>query len=120
RADHRDRVARELARSVAESSGGEILGSSAVMAALRREMTLVAASDLSVLITGETGVGKELVAHHLHAASDRADEALIQVNCAALPVSIAESELFGHVAGAFTGATRDRAGKFEIADGGTL
>jgi anaerobic nitric oxide reductase transcription regulator len=73
-----------------------------------------------VLITGETGVGKELVAHHVHAASARADEAMIHVNCAALPLSIAESELFGHVAGSFTGASRDRAGKFEVADGGTL
>lgn len=120
RADHRGRVAQELLRSAAQSSGGEILGASPAIAALRREIALVAASDLSVLITGETGVGKELVAHHIHAASPRAEEALIHVNCAALPLSIAESELFGHVAGAFTGATRDRAGKFEIADGGTL
>ena len=120
RADHRGRVARELLRSAAQSSGGEILGTSAPVVALRREIALVAASDLSVLITGETGVGKELVAHHVHGASSRADEALIHVNCAALPVSIAESELFGHVAGAFTGASRDRAGKFEVADEGTL
>jgi anaerobic nitric oxide reductase transcription regulator len=90
------------------------------VARLRREIALVAASDLAVLVTGETGVGKELVAHHVHAASARGDEALIHVNCAALPLSIAESELFGHVAGAFTGALRDRAGKFEVADGGTL
>jgi anaerobic nitric oxide reductase transcription regulator len=120
RAQHRGQVARELLRSAAQSSGGEILGTSAAVMKLRREMTLVAASDLAVLITGETGVGKELVAHHIHAASGRADEALIHVNCAALPLSIAESELFGHLAGSFTGATRDRAGKFEIADGGTL
>jgi anaerobic nitric oxide reductase transcription regulator len=120
RVDHRGRVAKELVRSAAQSSGGEILGTSAAVAALRREIALVASSTLSVLITGETGVGKELVAHHIHAASPRRDEALIHVNCAALPVSIAESELFGHVAGAFTGAVRDRAGKFELADGGTL
>jgi len=120
RADHRSRVARELLRSAAQSSGGALLGSSAAVAKLRREIALVAASDLAVLITGETGVGKELVAHHVHAASARRDEALIHVNCAALPLSIAESELFGHVAGAFTGATRDRACKFEVADGGTL
>jgi anaerobic nitric oxide reductase transcription regulator len=118
--DQRGRVARELQRSAAESSGGAMLGNSPAMAALRRELALVAASDLAVLITGETGVGKELVAHHLHAASARGDEALIHVNCAALPLSIAESELFGHVAGAFTGAVRDRAGKFDVADGGTL
>ena len=80
----------------------------------------MAGSDLAVLVTGETGVGKELVARRIHDASPRADEALIHVNCAALPITIAESELFGHVAGAFTGASRDRAGKFEVADGGTL
>jgi anaerobic nitric oxide reductase transcription regulator len=120
RADHRGRVARELQRSAAESSGGALLGNSAAVTKLRREIALVAASDLAVLITGETGVGKELVAHHVHAASARRDEALIHVNCAALPLSIAESELFGHVAGAFTGAVRDRPGKFEVADGGTL
>jgi anaerobic nitric oxide reductase transcription regulator len=120
RVDQRSRVAKELQRSAVQSSGGEILGNSPAVAGLRREIALVAASDLTALITGETGVGKELVAHHIHAASARHDEALIHVNCAALPASIAESELFGHIAGAFTGATRDRAGKFEIADGGTL
>jgi anaerobic nitric oxide reductase transcription regulator len=120
RVDHRSRVARELQRSAVQSSGGDILGNSAAVARLRREIALVAASDLTALVTGETGVGKELVAHQIHAASARSDEALIHVNCAALPVSIAESELFGHIAGAFTGATRDRAGKFEVADGGTL
>ena len=73
-----------------------------------------------MLITGETGTGKELVARQIHSSSSRADEALIHVNCAALPVSIAESELFGHLAGAFTGATKDRPGKFEVADEGTL
>ncbi len=120
RAAHRGQVAKELLRSAAESSGGAILGTSAAVVKLRREIALVAASDLSVLITGETGVGKELVAHHVHSGSSRAEEAMIHVNCAALPLSIAESELFGHVMGAFTGATRDRAGKFEVADGGTL
>jgi anaerobic nitric oxide reductase transcription regulator len=120
RVDHRSRVAKELQRTAVQSSGGEILGNSVAVANLRREIALVAASDLTALITGETGVGKELVAHHIHEVSARHDEALIHVNCAALPVSIAESELFGHVAGAFTGANRDRAGKFEIANGGTL
>src|SRR5688572_2063174 len=81
---------------------------------------MVAGSDITVLLTGETGVGKELVARHIHAASRRAREPLIHVNCAALPESVAESELFGHVAGAFTGALRDRAGKFEVASGATL
>jgi len=120
RADHRRRVAHDLLRTAVQSSGGVILGSSPAIERLRQEIALVAHSDLAVLISGETGAGKELVVHQVHAASSRADEALIHVNCAALPVSIAESELFGHVAGAFTGAQRDRAGKFEIADGGTL
>ena len=73
-----------------------------------------------MLITGETGTGKELVARTLHAQSRRAEQALVHVNCAALPESIAESELFGHLKGSFTGAISDRAGKFELADGGTL
>jgi len=81
---------------------------------------LVAPTNLPVLITGETGVGKELVAAMLHAGSPRADRPLVIVNCAALPESLAESELFGHLAGAFTGASRDRAGKFELADHGTI
>jgi anaerobic nitric oxide reductase transcription regulator len=119
RADHRGQVARELQRTLSQG-GGMLLGASPAMARLRDELALVARSDLTVLITGETGSGKELVARRIHEASSRADEAMIHVNCAALPVSIAESELFGHVAGAFTGATRDRAGKFEVADGGTL
>jgi anaerobic nitric oxide reductase transcription regulator len=80
----------------------------------------VGGSDLTVLITGETGVGKELVAQAIHAASKRADQPLISLNCAALPDTLVESELFGHVRGAFTGATSDRRGKFELADGGTL
>ena len=96
------------------------MGTSAAVRRLREEIALVAASDLTVLVTGETGSGKELVVQHIHDASGRRDEALIHVNCAALPLSIAESELFGHVSGAFTGAVRDRAGKFEVAHGGTL
>jgi anaerobic nitric oxide reductase transcription regulator len=119
RADHRGQVARELQRTAVQGAGA-MLGSGPAMARLRQEIALVARSDLAVLITGETGVGKELVARQIHEASSRVDEALIHVNCAALPVSIAESELFGHVAGAFTGASKDRAGKFEVADGGTL
>jgi len=120
KAERGTRVARELQRSADETSGAAILGASAAVAALLSEIGVVAASDLPVLVTGETGVGKELVARHVHSGSRRKDEALIHVNCAALPESIAESELFGHVQGAFTGAVRDRAGKFEVADGGSL
>ncbi|TFH87665.1 nitric oxide reductase transcriptional regulator NorR [Billgrantia azerbaijanica] len=100
--------------------GGEILGHSAVLQRLLRELDVVAESDLPVLLSGETGVGKELFARRLHLRSPRRHTPLVQVNCAALPESLAESELFGHVKGAFSGATSDRAGRFEAADGGTL
>jgi len=119
-AHHRGRVARELQREAARSSGGEILGHSPAVRHLLADVELVARSDLPVLVSGETGVGKELVARAIHDSSHRRDETLIQVNCAALPENLAESELFGHVAGAFTGAVRNREGKFELADGGTL
>jgi len=119
-AHRRDRVARDLQRNAAESSGGRLIGSSVAMQRLVQEIDLVSATDLPVLIDGETGVGKELVVHRIHASSSRREEALITINCAALPESIAESELFGHVAGAFTGAVREREGKFEVADRGTL
>jgi anaerobic nitric oxide reductase transcription regulator len=90
------------------------------MRRLLADIELVAASELSVLIQGETGVGKELVAEAIHAGSPRAARPMISLNCAALPETLVESELFGHVKGAFTGATSDRPGKFELADGGTL
>ncbi|CAO3440528.1 nitric oxide reductase transcriptional regulator NorR [Azospirillum endophyticum] len=96
------------------------IGSSPAMAALLSEVDTVAASDLVVLVLGETGVGKELVARRLHARSPRAAGPLVHVNCAALPDALVESELFGHVRGAFSGAVADRRGKFELADGGTL
>lgn len=112
-------VARDLMRAANERDGG-LIGTSPPIERVRQEIALVAGTDMPVLITGETGVGKELVARAIHAASARADEPLIHVNCAALPESVAESELFGHVRGAFTGAERDRPGKFEVADHGTL
>lgn len=98
----------------------EIVGTSQVMETLTQEIAIVARSHLSVLVQGETGVGKELVARQIHYQSPRVDRPLVQINCAALPENLAESELFGHVKGAFSGAGTDRAGKFEIADGGTL
>jgi anaerobic nitric oxide reductase transcription regulator len=119
-AEHQGRVARELQRAASRSAGDEIVGTSLAMARLLDELRVVAGSDLAVLITGETGVGKELAAHRIHDLSPRREQPMIYVNCAALPESIAESELFGHVKGAFTGAGQDRLGKFEIADGGTL
>jgi len=112
-------VAHELMRDAHERGGG-LIGTSGVMSRVRREIDLVARTDMPVLITGETGTGKELVARAIHAASDRSERQLIYMNCAALPESVAESELFGHVRGAFTGAERDRPGKFEVADEGTL
>ncbi|MES2186586.1 MAG: nitric oxide reductase transcriptional regulator NorR [Pseudomonadota bacterium] len=97
-----------------------LIGHSAVHRQLAKEIALVAPSDLCVLVQGETGVGKELVAQALHAASPRAGKPLVSLNCAALPDNLVESELFGHMRGAFTGAVADRRGKFELAHGGTL
>lgn len=98
----------------------EMVGDSPAMLALKQEILTVANSMLSVLIHGETGVGKELVAQALHAFSPRANRPMVVINCAALPDQLIESELFGHVKGAFSGADRDRQGKFELANGGTL
>ncbi|MDB4955559.1 MAG: Sigma-54 dependent transcriptional regulator [Myxococcales bacterium] len=113
-------VARQLVREALDRVGGELLGMSAGMVRVRHEIEMLAGSDLTTLITGETGVGKELVAHAIHVKSRRRDKPLVHVNCAALPEALAESELFGHVRGSFTGAIDHRAGKFEVADGGTL
>ena len=98
----------------------ELIGESEPIIRLQREARTVAPSDLPVLILGETGVGKELVARLIHHHSSRAQEPMVHLNCAALPESLAESELFGHVRGAFSGATEDRIGKFELAHEGTL
>ena len=99
---------------------GQLIGTSAAMVELSEEITRVAASDAKVLITGESGVGKELVAHAIHRRSARAQRSMIAVNCAGLPETLLESELFGHVRGSFTGAYRDKQGKLELADGGTM
>lgn len=118
---HHQQVARVLQRdAVLRDGGDQIIGTTPPIQRVREEIELVAPSDFAVLITGETGVGKELVAHALHQSSNRREQPLIYVNCAALPETIVESELFGHLRGAFTGATANRAGKFEIADKGTL
>jgi two-component system nitrogen regulation response regulator NtrX len=97
-----------------------VVGQSVPMRALRQQIALTGPTDGRVLIYGESGTGKELVALALHAASKRADQPFVAVNCAAVPEDLIESELFGHVKGAFTGATESRRGKFEQADGGTL
>ncbi|WP_245883900.1 sigma 54-interacting transcriptional regulator [Hartmannibacter diazotrophicus] len=97
-----------------------ILGTSDAVANLIRQIELVAPTDANVLVTGESGTGKELVAHAIHRASARSDRPLIRVNCAAIPRELFESEFFGHVRGAFTGALRDRVGRFELANGGTI
>jgi len=99
---------------------GGMVGSSPVMQDLFAQLDRVVASDVSVLLQGESGTGKELVAQALHFAGPRAGQAFVTENCGSLPDTLLESELFGHIKGAFTGATRDRAGRFEEADGGTL
>lgn len=97
-----------------------LLGDSAVMKRLRAQIDKLASLDLSILIQGETGTGKELVARALHDRGGRSKNPFVAENCSALPVELMESELFGHVAGAFTGADRDKPGLFELANGGTL
>ncbi len=98
----------------------QLIGSSPQMIELRQEIERIARSDAKVLITGESGTGKELVANAIHASSPRAERPFVPVNCAGLPETLLESELFGHVKGSFTGAYRDKPGKLEIADEGTI
>ena len=97
-----------------------IIGESSPVKSMVTMISKVAATDARVLVTGENGTGKELVAHQLHEQSDRSKENFIEVNCAAIPSELIESELFGHVKGAFTSANKDRAGKFEAANAGTI
>lgn len=120
RADHSQKVVAELTEEAWKRDGGELIGESPIMYQLKEELNIVANSDFNILIYGETGVGKELVARTLHHKSLRQHGPMVYVNCAALPESLIESELFGHVKGAFTGADKDRAGKFSLANGGTL
>ena len=98
----------------------ELIGTSGLMTAAREEIQRIARSDAKVLITGESGVGKELVAREIHSQSKRSNHPFVAVNCAGLPETLLESELFGHVKGSFTGAYRDKPGKLEIADGGAM
>ena len=99
---------------------GRIIGESQVLKKMLAQLEAVAQTSASVLIQGESGVGKELVAHAIHTRSTRSDGPLVKVNCASIPHELFESEFFGHVRGAFTGAHRDRVGRFQLADGGTL
>ena len=112
----------EYLREELKSLGGSdrVLGRSAPLKRLIEEVQQVAATDATVLILGETGTGKELIARTLHDASQRREKPLVKLNCAAIPAALMESELFGHERGAFTGATRRREGRFALADGGTI
>jgi len=114
------RVENTYLREEAEARYGEIVGESQEMDAVFRWIDRVARSDSTVMIYGESGTGKELVARAIHAGSPRRDGPFIRVNCGALTEGLLESELFGHEKGAFTGAERQRRGRFELADGGTL
>ena len=138
----RNRVERELRRTVAENARlreelelerdylreevnvalnfGRIVGTSQALRRMLKRVEAVAETPASVLVQGESGVGKELVARAIHARSPRAEGPLVKVNCASIPKELFESEFFGHVKGAFTGAHRDRIGRFQLADGGTI
>lgn len=103
-----------------EHAFGEIVGKSASLRKVTEQIELVAPTQSTVLVTGQSGTGKELVAREIHQRSSRSNRPLIKVNCAAIPRELYDSEFFGHVKGSFTGAVRDRVGRFELADGGTL
>jgi len=107
-------------RNQAERAFEQIVGNSPALESVLEQVTLVAPTGSTVLIQGETGTGKELIAHAIHNASPRCGRALIKLNCAAIPLDLLESELFGHEKGAFTGAISQKVGRFEMADRGTL
>ena len=109
-----------LKKKLSVTKGSEMVGSSAALGAVRKAIEKVAPTDARVLITGPNGAGKEMVARQLHELSQRAQGPLVEVNCAAIPSELIESELFGHEKGSFTSAVKQRIGKFEQADGGTL
>lgn len=120
----KDTLAREnryLSEEIRSVGGfGEIVGESAAMKLVQEQVEMVAASDCTVLILGETGTGKELIARAIHRLSARQGRTMVKLNCAAIPAGLLESDLFGHEKGAFTGATAQRVGRFELADHGTL
>ncbi|MBH8559768.1 sigma-54-dependent transcriptional regulator [Hymenobacter negativus] len=109
-----------LKKKLSVTKGSEMVGSSAALGAVRKAIEKVAPTDARVLITGPNGAGKEMVARQLHELSNRASGPMVEVNCAAIPSELIESELFGHEKGSFTSAVKQRIGKFEQADGGTL
>ena len=109
-----------LKKKLSVTKGSEMVGSSAALGAVRKAIEKVAPTDARVLITGPNGAGKEMVARQLHELSNRASGPIVEVNCAAIPSELIESELFGHEKGSFTSAVKQRIGKFEQADGGTL
>ena len=111
---------REELRPPKRKRDSGMVGTSAAMAELKEEISRIARSEAKVLVTGESGVGKELVAQAIHVGSPRASKPFVAVNCAGLPETLLESELFGHVKGSFTGAYRDKQGKLELADRGTM
>ena len=109
-----------LKKKLSVTKGSEMVGQSAALGAVRKAIEKVAPTDARVLITGPNGAGKEMVARQLHELSNRASGPMVEVNCAAIPSELIESELFGHEKGSFTSAVKQRIGKFEQADGGTL
>ena len=120
---HVDALTREkddLKQRLNKSRYGDIIGSCDGMKQIFKRSTKVAATDISVLITGDTGTGKELIANEIHRRSQRSDGPFVVINCGAIPENLLESELFGHVRGAFTGAVQTRGGRFQAASGGTL
>ena len=116
----RDRRARRQLDDIPAHNFEEIVGTSAALKAVLKQVEVVAATDSTVLIQGETGTGKDLIARIVHRISSRRNRPFVKLNCAAIPLGLLESELFGHERGAFTGAVAQKIGRFELAHGGTL
>jgi DNA-binding NtrC family response regulator len=116
----RDRKARQQRRDIAQPNFDEVVGTSAALRAVHKQVEVVAPTESTVLVLGETGTGKELIARAIHNLSSRSNRPFVKLNCAAIPSGLLESELFGHEKGAFTGAVAQRIGRFELAHRGTL